>query len=312
MNDSSVRILFPFYQFYAFDKDNLCSYEDIKKKIFVPNSRNYQYVINKTIHESIDKINLFTNEDNLFKEDLLKVINSSNPQLLFEILLSRILRLSFNTKIEKINKDEITSEFIPKKKQFVNLLNYRIDLIKIEELLEDYNNNPDIEIDSNFFLQEIINFTYKFLFVKLSKNIYFYYSVRKKDNKTNINFKVFYETFIKFSSELETKNYAPFDFDNKQDYIESFYNSFKTDDIDYIEEIINELNLFSSHKESKEKLFEIINSNIKINPSLSVTKKNRLLLPFFKHITIVFFYREYVDLEEKELKKKFRKILNSK
>ncbi len=218
------------------------------------------------------------------KEDLLQVINNLNPsQLTFQILLSRILRLVFNPKIEKIKFEEITSEFIADKRAFVNFLNHRIDLTKIEELLDEYSSNPDVEINSDSFLKEIIIYTYKYLFVKLSETIYYYHypSSSQMNFKATMNFKECYETFIKYSSDIENKNYTRFDIENKRNYIVSFYNSFKNDDSDYIEKIINELLLFSSHKESKNKLFHIINSNVKINPTLTSTKKNRFLSPLF-------------------------------
>lgn len=313
MKDSLAHSIFPFYQFYAFDNDNLYSYEDIKKKIFVPKNRNYQHVIKNNIDGSINKIELFTTQNNLFKEDLLQVINNLNSsQLSFEILLSRILLLIFNPEIDKLKLEEITSTFISNKKEFVNLLNYRIDLIKIEELIKDYEDSSFIKIDSKKFLNEIIIYTYKFMFLKLSETYFYSHSPNIQSINTTINFKELYKKFIEFSINLEKGNLTIYDIDSKNDYIIRFFNSFKTDNLNLIEKTIDDLYLFSDFKLSKKRLIKIIDENIKVDSSLSSTRKNRLLFPFFKLITIVLLYREYLDLEENELKDKFRKFQNSK
>lgn len=313
MKDTLVLCLFPFYQFYAFDNDNLYSYEDIKKKIFVPKNRNYQHVIKNNINGSINKIELFTTQNNLFKEDLLQVINNLNSsQLSFEILLSRILLLIFNPEIDKLKLEEITSTFISNKKEFVNLLNYRIDLIKIEELIKDYEDSSFIKIDSKKFLNEIIIYTYKFMFLKLSETYFYSHSPNIQSINTTINFKELYKKFIEFSINLEKGNFTIYDIDSKNDFIIRFFNSFKTDNLNLIEKTIDDLCIFSDFKLLKKRLIKIIDDNIKVDSSLSSTQKNRLLFPFFKHITIVLLYREYLDLEENELKEKFRKFQNSK
>ena len=313
MKDSLAHSIFPFYQFYAFDNDNLHSFECIKKRIFTPKNRFYQHKIKNNIDDSINKIELFTTQNNLFKEDLLQVINNLNSsQLSFEILLSRILLLIFNPEIDKFKLEEITSNFISNKKEFVNLLNYRIDLIKIEELLKDYENNLYIKIDPKKFLNEIIIYTYKFIFLKLSETYYYSHSPNiQKLNKT-INFKELYKTFKEFSIAIEKGNFTMHNIDFMNDFIVKFFNSFKTNDLDLIEKAIEELNQFSNFKLSKNRLINIIDYNIKIDSTLSSTQKNRLLFPFFKYITIVLIHREYLDLEERELKNKFRKFQNSK
>lgn len=150
------------------------------------------------------------------------------------------------------------------------------------------------------------------MFLKLSETYFYSHSPNIQSINTTINFKELYKKFIEFSINLEKGNFTIYDIDSKNDFIIRFFNSFKTDNLNLIEKTIDDLCIFSDFKLLKKRLIKIIDDNIKVDSSLSSTQKNRLLFPFFKHITIVLLYREYLDLEENELKEKFRKFQNSK
>jgi hypothetical protein len=260
---------FPFDKFNLLNDSSFSTYSDIEKFVFI-------------------------REEHKFRGNLIELINTFENQHLFQILSIQILRLTFNQKIPRILISEINSDSIVNQKEFVRLLNLKVNLEEITKELDKIENSVDASVNSKQFLSEIIIFTYKYLFVKLASLIY----CNSIDGlKEPMIFKEHNDTFIKYSKKQEERKYTNLNYVSQKEYIKNYFKSFNTDDIKSIETTIEELNLFSIEKNLERKLNELIERSINIDSNLSAIKKNRLLLPFFKLVTCVFFHREFIDLE---------------
>ncbi len=274
---------FPFDKFNLLNDSNFSTYSDIEKFVFI-------------------------HKEHKFRGNLIELINNFENQHLFQILSIQILRLTFNPKISKILISEVNSDSIVNPKEFVRLLNLKVNLEEITKELNKIENSVDATVNSKQFLSQIIIFTYKYLFVKLASLIY----CNSIDGlKEPMIFKEHNDTFIKYSEKQEEGKYTNLNYVSQKEYIKNYFKSFNTDDIKSIEATIEELNLFSNEKNLERKLNELIENSIHINPNLSTIKKNRLLLLLFKLVTCVFFHREFIDLENDdpaliEYFKKFR------
>lgn len=102
--------------------------------------------------------------------DFLKIINNIElqNQHLFEALLPYSFRRVFENDKRVLSKEQITSKSISDRTQFAIISNLKLNLKAIERELEILSNNG-ISIDCKTFLNEIITFTYKYLFINLSK-----------------------------------------------------------------------------------------------------------------------------------------------
>ena len=278
---------FPLHKFNMLDGNKLSSYYDIKKFIIVYN-------------------------ENTFREDFIKNINKNEMQHLFELASIHILRFTFGNEYKKISDSEINSESILDKRLFVKLLNYRIDLDKIiSEIIKfEVGNNSSVDITN--FLNELIVFTYKFFFLKLANLII----CNKIDHLSEtMNFIEIHNIFLRYSEKQENKKYNSLDYVQQKEFIKNYYNSFQSDDNEYVAKTIDELLILSRCRQSLNYLTEIIEKYLKIDPSFSSKKQNKILLPFYKLITCVFFFRANLDLDLDDPKlienfKKFR--LNAK
>lgn len=275
---------FPFYKFRNFDDAKISSFEDIKAKIFIPKNVN-------------------------FRKDLIDVINNQERQHLFEILMDRVLLIIFNDSFEKIDKKEIKSSSIENKDAFVKLLNFRIDLKKINRELE-YLKNTNTIVNSEKLIHDLILFTYKFFYVELSRMIY----CQLFDNfKVTMDFEKYYKTYSKYKNNIENKKYTESNYIQQKEFIENFNKSFKTSDINEIKTTIEELLLYSSKKKSIYHLNKIIEDNITIEQTLSSNRKNKILIPFYKLVTCELFYRQNInlDIHESQLIENFKKFRQS-
>lgn len=273
---------FPFYRFNDFNNHNLYPFESIEKIVYVPENTN-------------------------LKKDFSKGIKVMSQQHLFDYLMFYILRIVFDVKFEKIREDEINLDSITDKRKFLQIINYKINLKQLENEIEKYELDSNVQIDSKLLINELILFTYKYLFVKFAGLI----KCHTLDNLTeSMEFNKKYELYLKYKQNLKDKKYSKEDLFSKKTYIDNFEKSFGTDDIDYIEKTIDDLILFSCEKRSLQFLNKIIENNVKINSALTSTKRNKILRPFFKFITVVFFFREYLtyDVDDAILVDRFKKF----
>lgn len=273
---------FPIYKFNAYNNLKLDSYESIEKLIYVPKRNN-------------------------FRKDFIDGVNSNEKQHLFEYLIGRILRLIFSEKIEKFTNQEITATSVYDMREFISLINYRINLNEIEQEIYKYAGNKDVQINKEKLISEIIIFSYKYYFVRFASQIYCY-SINNL--KVTMDFGKAHKKFLKYSEDLENEKYTELDIIRKKNYITNYFKSFRSQDIEVIEKTIQEILLYSKPNHSVKLINSIIENNITFNSELTQNRKNKILLPFYKLITCAFFYRENLDLEIKDpdLKEKFKKL----
>lgn len=274
---------FPIHKFNLLNNIELSNKEDIDKFIYYPNDY-----------------------DSYF--DFLKMINNAEirDQHLLEVIVPYSFRRVFEDEKRLLSKKEITSQSISDINKFVVITNLNLNLNRIENELENLS-DIGISIDRKKFLNEIIKFTYKYLFIKLSKVIYCH-SIGKFNEV--MDFKNHYDKFCRYSSDLETSNYTEINFYSKRNYTEAYVKSFQTDDIDAIEDTISEILKYNDEKKIIKILNDIIENNIVLDFSLSSRKKNKILLPFFKAITCNFFFKELLEYElsDYELINRFKKF----
>ncbi len=266
-------------------------------------------LLNDTELFNEEDINNFIYYPNNFDScgDFLNVINNIEiqNQHLFEAILPYSFRRVFENST-KISSKLISSQSVSDKTQFAVITNLKLNLNDIESELEKLSNNG-ISIDSKKFLNEIITFTYKYLFIKLSKVIYCH-SIGKF--KEIMDFKSHYDQYCKFLSDIETLNYTKINYYSKLNYVEAYYKSFQTDDINVIQDTLSEILQYNDEKKIVKILNDIIEDNIPLDSSLSSKKKNKILLPLFKLITCNLFYGELLDYElnDPELINRFKKF----
>jgi hypothetical protein len=259
---------------------------------------------------NIEDINNFIYYPNHFDshDDFVKVINNDEirNQHLFEAVLPYSFRRTFESDKKVISRNDITSQSINDINQFVVITNLKLNLNDIENELKNLS-DIGISINSKRFLNEIITFTYKYLFIKLSKVIYCH-SIGKF--KEVMDFKSHYDQYCKYLSDIETSNYTKVNYYSKVNYVNAYYESFQTNDIKVIEDTLSEILQYNDERKIVKILNDIIENNIPLDSSLSSKKKNKILLPIFKLITCNFFYRELLDYElsDSELINRFKKF----
>lgn len=264
-NDST----FPFDKFNLLNNSNFSTYSEIEKFVFIF-------------------------EPHKFRGNLILLTHEFKNQYLFELLSIHILRLTFNRRIPRILESEINFKSIENRKEFINILNLKVNLEEITKELYKIENSEYVTVDSKQFLSQIIIFTYKYLFVKLAGSIY---CNTRNGLSVTMDFKEQNVIFEKLIDNQEKEQKNSFHKASQIEYINNYIRSFNTDDLNLIASTIAELNIFSNDKKAIIKLNELIESNIHIDPNLSSIKKNRILLPFFKLITCVFYYKHFLDFE---------------
>ncbi|WP_162128561.1 hypothetical protein [Flavobacterium phycosphaerae] len=274
---------FPIHKFNLLNNNRLFSIEDINNLIYYPNH--------------FDSYGDFV--------DVINNIEIRNQHLL-ETILPYSFRRVFENDKKVISRKDITSQSIMDINQFVVITNLKLNLNDIENELE-YLSDIGISINRKRFLNDIITFTYKYLFIKLSKVIYCH-SIGKFNEV--MDFKSHYDQYCKYQSDLETSNYTKINYYSKVNYVNAYYESFQTNDINLIQDILSEILQYDDEKKIVKILNDIIENNIPLDPSLSSKKKNKFLLPFFKLITCNFFYRELLgyELSDSELINRFKKF----
>ncbi|MFA6274043.1 MAG: hypothetical protein WC662_02675 [Candidatus Paceibacterota bacterium] len=194
---------------------------------------------------------------------------------------------------KRITINEIDSNSISDENQFTVIINLKISLHAIEDEIDKLVNNG-ILVYRKRLLNEIIMFTYKYLFIKLSNVIYCHSAGKFKEV---MNFQSHFEQFCKYIDDLEKLNYTKVNYYSKRNYVDAYYKSFETEDANLIENTISEILEYSDEKKIIKILNDIIESNIVLDSSLSARKKNKILLPFFKEITCNFFFKDLLEYE---------------
>lgn len=277
---------FPIVNFSYLDNRKFESYDDLKKFIFIE----------------------FPGLNKDFESVLKDSIRVYEMQHLFQIITIYSLRAVFNKSHRKITlKDNVKSTSIKDIVAFLSFLNMRIDLIKIEENLDSLLDSEKAKIDKKELISGIIIFTYKYLYVKFANLIY----CNVEDNVREVmDFKYYSKVYQKYKLKYFSKKYNSVDYHQTKIFLENYKKSFNTEDFSKIDEITNEILIYTNDKKSEIILNSIIDRNIHLDESFSSIKKNRILLPYFKSITCVFFYKHFINekSDSKELINHFKKF----
>lgn len=278
---------FPIYKFNLLDNRHLESFEDIENFVFTD----------------------LPNSNKKFEDLLIDALKKYEKQHLFEILTIYALKAIFNKNHREITKfDNINSTSITNIRFLLPILNMRIDLNYIEAQLDMLSDNEYVKVNKSVLISSLINFTYKFVFVKFANLIY---CNVEDDIQDTMSFEHYNDIYLKYQNLIMTKKYNSLNYHQMKSFLNNYKKSFKTEDDIEIEKINNEILLYADWKESEKILNQIIERNIVIDEKLSSNKKNKILIPFYKSIICVFFYPKNKDFKIDDAKlveyfKKFR------
>lgn len=279
---------FPIYKFNLLDLRKFESYQDIENFIFtdIPNSKKS------------------------FEDVLKDSLKNHERQHLFEIITLFSLKAIFNKSHRKITKhDDIKSSSIRDIQDFLLILNMRIDLDYIEDQLELLSDNEHVKVNKSEFISSLINFTYKYIFVKFANLIY---CNVEDDVKDTMCFEYYNKIYLKYKKLMITKNYNSLNYNQMKRFINNYNKSFNSDITSEIEERTKEILDFSNFRKLEIILNSIIETNIVFDEKFNLTpnKKNKILLPFYKSITCVLLFPNNKDLkiDDPDLITSFRKF----
>lgn len=284
-------INFPYYKFKQYEDVKFTSYDDIDKYVFTD-------------------VGLF------YKKELTKFVKRFESLYLFEGLMLRVLKLTFDPKFEIIKEKQLLSKSKPKLKTvsnlklFVQALNFRIDLNKILLELEKIERNNLVTINKDQLIDELVKYTYKYLFIKYSKLIFYYISLNSENIQLIIDFKKNHMVFKSYKKSLQKNRLNDIDKTHQQEFVDSYFKVFNTKDEKIIEALVEEILIYDNPRKSAHKLNSIIENNILFNEKLSNKAANKILLPLYKMITCQYHFRENLDykLEDPILIEKFKKF----
>ncbi len=284
-------INFPYYKFKQYEDVKFTSYDDINKYVY-------------------------TYEKVLYKEPLVKFIKKFESLYLFEGLMLRVLKLTFDPNFEIIKEKQLLSKSKPELKSvsnlrlFVQALNFRIDLNKILLELEKIEINNPVTINKDQFIDELVKYTYKYLFIKYSKLVYYYISLNSENIHLIIDFKKNHQVFKSYKKSLHQKGLNDIDKTHRQEFVDSYFRAFESNDEKLIDAVVEEILIYDNPRKSAHKLNSIIENNISFDEKLSNKAENKLLLPLYKMITCEYHFRENLDykLEDPILIEKFKKF----
>lgn len=251
------------------------------------------------IYENLSFIDSQDNFEHFFLENISTKINQDLFGYLMVVLPSIII-----SKRRKFNRNEINSKSIIDQSVILEIINLRIDLQSVDEKLNKLKNNEFVkEIEVDVIVSEIVLFIHQYVFIKVSKSI-----VSTQFNGTDLEF-----NFIK-----DNKIYSKYNSNDKPikidrvnahyNFISGYNNSFDTMYEEKIKLMGIDLIFMLKPLNQKKRLKSIIEKNIIFSEEITNTKKNILLIWFFKNVTSKFFFK-YLDenlITDYEVKDAFR------
>ena len=255
------------------------------------------------IYENLSFIDSQDNFEHFFLENISTKINQDLFGYLMVVLPSIII-----SKRRKFNRNEINSKSITDQSVILEIINLRIDLQSVDEKLNKLKNNEFVkEIEVEVIVSEIVLFIHQYVFIKVSRSI-----VSTQFNGTDLEF-----NFIK-----DNKIYSKYKSNDKpikidrvnahNNFIDGFENSFETDDEDKIKMMEKDLIFMLKPSNQKKRLKSIIEKNLIFSEEITNTKKNKLLIWFFKNVISKIFYKQLdenliTDFEVSEAFRLFQK-----
>jgi hypothetical protein len=255
------------------------------------------------IYENLSFIGSQENFEHFFLEN----ISTKKNQDLFGYLMV-VLPSIIISKSRKFNRNEINSKSIIDQSVILELINLRIDLQSVDNKLNKIKNNEFVKkIEVDVIVSEILLFINQYVFIKLSRSI-----VSTQFNGTDLEF-----NFIK-----DNKIYSKYNSNDKpikidrvnahNNFISGYKNSFDTVDEEIIKLMEIDLIFMSKPSNQKKRLKSIIEKNLIFSEKITNTKKNKLLIWFFKNVISKIFYKQLdenliTDFEVSEAFRLFQK-----
>jgi hypothetical protein len=219
---------------------------------------------------------------------LIKNINQLEGQILLSAISVQVLIFIFDNKSKAILENELQAKVsIKNKKNFLEVANLKIDVLKLEKYLISIQ-NEDVSVDLKNLINELLIFLYKFIFVKISKEIHFFSS---KNIKEVFDLKKIYDQHR--VSKFEKENNSNFE---KYLYFEKFGSLLDDYDENKRNLIINDIIIFTNKKKSRDLLNKILSSHIVYKAKVKLERKKEIKLTIFKMLTCRLFYPECQDL----------------
>ncbi|MFN3968501.1 hypothetical protein [Flavobacterium sp.] len=227
-------------------------------------------------------------------------------QDLFEFSAIITPKILFSSQFKLLSLSDIISDSIENKNRYLALMNCRLELMKIIIEIKKYNNDPIDETKIIKFMTELIVFIYKYFYIQLASVIY----SNTEESKDVMDFLLYNKRYQNYIEDLQNKNYNYLTEDSKRNFVKSYENSFRTEDVQLVKKSSDELLHLSNYANAKKKLNSIIEKHVQFDKPISKNKENKALIPFFKLITVPIFYPELKDLQLNDpvLITRFKKI----
>lgn len=239
----------------------------------------------KKIYENLSFVNSQENFEDFFLENIRTKINQDLFGYLMAVLPSVII-----SDRRKFKRKEIKSDSFTDLEAILEIINLRIDLKSIEKKLDELLINKLVEeIKRDAMISEIELFIQQYIFIKLSKSI-----VSTEFNGRNLEFNIIKDSKIYSKYKSKDKQIKIDRVNANHNFISGYRNSFDTNDEEKMKLMEMELIYMSKPLNQKKRLKSIIEKNIIFSEKITNTKKNNLLLWFFKNVISIIFFK-YLD-----------------
>lgn len=238
-----------------------------------------------------------------FKTEFLESIKVKEKQDLIGFLMTCLPSIII-TDFKQFKREELRFENT-KDDTLYELCNLRIDFKSVyEKLVELESNNLVEECKSELIMTELCHFIFQHIFIQLSKSIYatefknreFYFDIKANS--------LLYQSY----SDKDNSSISIDSLVAQDNFINGYRESFKGfEEIDW-KLVEKELIYMSDITNQKKRLKSIFDNNISFDKQVSETKKNRMLIYFFKNVEAKFFFK-YLDknhIDDYEVKEAFR------
>ena len=230
------------------------------------------------------------------KKHILNAISKKDRKVLFMYFISQYYSI-VTSKTAQFSYDELE---VYKNKfhnlhQFQNILNSRIDILKLDEYVEQIKQSSFIiSFDQTLFVSNTISFLNKNAFFELSESIY---SIKTKDTFSYFDLE---KIFGEINREKEKPRHT------STNLLGDLKISFKAENnIDFEDKII-EIEQFIKKRSRERLLFAIFFEFVKFDDSASKYNKNKILFLFFKLLVVPLFFEDLTEKSDQVLNEKFR------
>ena len=232
---------------------------------------------------------------------IIEFINNSKGYEIYPFLLNHFSYLIQSNL--KLNREVITSKFV-KKTEFISLINtFKIDFLKIKNLIIQINEVG--LIDNSIFYSELYSLLYKRFALKLGQIVNY---SDFEGSKLFFDFNKDFKSFEVFSAEIENarpnliRNY-----DYKKQYITSFFKSFNSNDVD---DILNKIEVVKNHSDRLIILTfrELVKKSFIVNEKIIPKIRNKSFKPIFAEINSAINGKVYGAHNEESLTKEVKRF----